>query len=320
MASVPLAEEPLKRGAELTIEEDLRRQLRKLDRWSVMQLLRAERDVDAKQKMRARSSSNPEELALLAEDEDNGVRFYVAANRHAPLDVHLLLSQDPEPIVRSGVALSLVYDPRAENFPRKLTGRIGLKLSTDSSPLVRLGLANNRDLPESVYDALAGDGDPLIRQQLAENLKTPKLVLEKLVQDSVQTVQIPAVKHRNLPGSWLVQLGDDPSPIIRRAVCQNINTSFVTLEKLATDLDPDVRHAVARHPKTTAETLEALARDIDPQVLLAVVQHPHAGRELLLRLSGFKQELAIRQIARERLVPLLKGEIREDVLERWESQ
>ena len=118
------------------------------------------------------------------------MRFYVAANRHAPLDVQLLLSQDPEPIVRSGVALSLLYDPRAGNFEKKLTERIGLKLSTDSRPLVRLGLANNRYLPESVYDALAGDRDPLIRQQLAENLKTPKLVLEKLVQDSVQTVQV----------------------------------------------------------------------------------------------------------------------------------
>ena len=44
------ADEPIRRGAEPSIEEDLRRHLRKLDRWDVMQLLRAERDVDAKQK------------------------------------------------------------------------------------------------------------------------------------------------------------------------------------------------------------------------------------------------------------------------------
>ena len=103
-------------------------------------------------------------------------------------------------------------------------------------------------------------------------------------------------------------------------LASDLDASISTLEKLASDLDPEVRNAVAQHPKTTAETLVALGRDADPQVLLSVVQHPLAGRELLLSLSYFDQEIAIRQIARQRLVPLLKEEIREDVLERWESQ
>jgi hypothetical protein len=66
-----------KRGAEPLIEEELRQHLRKLDRWGIVQLLRVEKAVDEKQKKRAKSTSNPEELALLAEDEDSGVRFYV---------------------------------------------------------------------------------------------------------------------------------------------------------------------------------------------------------------------------------------------------
>ena len=319
-SNVVAEDEPVKRGAEPSIEEDLRRHLRKLDRWNVMQLLRVERDVDTKQKKRAQASSNPEELSILAEDEDNGVRFYVAANRHTPLDIQLLLAQDSEPIVRSGIALSLNFDPRATNFKKQLIERIGFRLASDPRPLVRLGLASNQNLPESVYGALAMDADPLIRRQLAENLKTPKAVLEVLVQDSIQAVVVTTLRHRNIPRVWLEQMSSDASPRVREAVCQNINTSLITLEQLAGDTDPGVRNAVAMHPTTSGDILQQLSTDLDPLVLLSVVQHAKAGRELLLRLSKFDQDVAIRQVARERLVPLLQGEIREDVLERWQSQ
>ena len=105
-ALISSADEPVRRGAEPSIEEELRRHLRKLDRWNLMQLLRVERDVDAKQKKRAEVSSNPDELAILAEDEDRGVRFYVASNRHASLDVQLLLAQDLVQL-ESGLVYSL---------------------------------------------------------------------------------------------------------------------------------------------------------------------------------------------------------------------
>ena len=314
------ADEPIRRGAEPSIEEDLRRHLRKLDRWDVMQLLRAERDVDAKQKKQAQVSSNPEELAILAEDEDNGVRFYVAANRHTPIDIQLLLAQDTEPIVRSGIALALNFDSMGSTFQKKLIERIGHRLAIDKRPLVRLGLSSNQNLPESVYDVLAMDTDPLIRRQLAENLKTPQWVLTKLVQDSVQAVVVTALQHRNIPGAWLQQMSDAPSPIVRKAVCQNVNTSLITLEKLSTDQDPAVRNAVAMHPTASHDLLVHLATDIDPTVLLAVVQHSRADRSLLLEFSKYDQDLQIRQIARDRLIPLLQGEIREDILERWENQ
>jgi hypothetical protein len=319
-ALISSADEPVRRGAEPSIEEELRRHLRKLDRWNLMQLLRVERDVDAKQKKRAEVSSNPDELAILAEDEDRGVRFYVASNRHASLDVQLILAQDREPIVRSGVALALKYDPKGSTFQRQLIERIGLRLAADERPLVRLGLASNQNLPDRVYDAIAKDIDPLVRMQLAENLKTPKMVLERLVRDSVQSVVITTLQHRNLPGVWLEQLSSDPASEIRRAVCQNINTSIIVLEKLSSDSDSSVRKAVAMHSAVGGAILDDLATDSDSTVLMAVVQHPQADRDLLLRFSQFDENLAVRQVARERLIPLLKGEIREDVLERWEAQ
>ena len=313
------AEEPIKRGAEFSLEEEFRRQLRKIDRWSTMQLLRTERDVDKKQKKWARSSSQPEELAILAEDEDLGVRFYVASNRHITLDLQLLLAQDLEPLVRAGVALSLKFDPREGEYEKKLKERIALHLSSDQNPLVRLVLAQNQFLPDSTYLALAGDIDPFIREELAKNIKVPKSALRHLIQDNDEAVVITALAHHNLAGEWLEEMSKASSSGVRQAVGKNINTPITTLEILARDSVSVVREAVAQHPKTTLEILEPLAKDTEVGVQLLVVKHPNADRALLLQMSEVYEEIVLKT-ARKRLAPLLKGEIREDVMERWKPK
>ncbi len=313
------AEEPIKRGAELSLEEELRRQLGKIDRWSTMQLLRTERDVDKKQKKWARSSSQPEELAILAEDEDLGVRFYVASNRHITLDMQLLLAQDRESLVRAGIALSLKFDPREGEYEKTLKERIALRLSSDQNPLVRLVLAQNQFLPDSTYRALAGDLDPFIRKELARNIKLPKSALMHLIQDNDEEVVIAALAHHNLAGEWLEEKSKASSSGVRQAVGQNINTPITTLEILARDPVSVVREAVAQHPRATLEILEPLAKDAEVGVQLLVVKHPNADRALLLQMAEMSDEIVLKT-ARKRLAPLLKGEIREDVLERWKPK
>ena len=300
-------------------EERLRKHLRKLDQWGVLQLLRTERDVDKQQKKRARYSTHPEELGLLADDEDGGVRFYVAVNRHTPLDVRLQLAFDPLSHVIAGVAMSLIYDPLASLAIRNLTEKIGQHLAQDSQPLVRLGLASNLFLSPSLFDLLAGDGDSLVRQKLAENLHIPQNTVAILGQDSVVAVQIQALQHRNAPRSLLEAMGEDGNTMVRLAVCQNLNTPLGVLVKLAADADTLVRQGVAGHPGTPLETLREMAQDDVVEVVLGVAGNPGADRELLLSLAADPRDIAIRQEAQKRLVPLLREEIREDVLERWED-
>ena len=67
-------------GVAPSVEKWLRGHLRKLDGWGVSDLMRTEQSIDHEQKRRANTSTNPRELALLADDEDLGVRFFVAAN------------------------------------------------------------------------------------------------------------------------------------------------------------------------------------------------------------------------------------------------
>ena len=300
-------------------EMRLRRDLRKLSRSGISQLLRWELEVDREQKRRANTSSNPRELARLAEDEDSGVRFFVAANRHTPLGTRLALANDAEPAVRSGVAIALAYDPLASAQARQLTEAIATQLSRDEHVLVRLSLVTNEELPAPLYESLAQDVDYVVRQKAAENPNTRGEALVYLSQDTVITVQTAALKHRNMPPMGLEQLAGSPDPLVRLAICQNVNTPIGALDRLSSDPLAEVRKLVAGHPNTTLHTLQKLASDGDVEVVLAVAEHPKADRALLMELAFDDTDGSIRVAAQRRLEPVLRKEIREDILERWKT-
>lgn len=322
---VPVEPEP--ESAEIVVEEDptggeafLREQLRKLDRWGLLDLLRTERDVDRKQKQRARETTHPEELALLAEDEDGGVRFYVAANHYTTLSTRAELAGDPAPYVRAGVAMSLEHDPQASEADQQAAEKIAVHLTRDPQPLVRLALAANASLTSATYEVLAADEDPLVRLKLAENRQASAAALALLAQDSSETVQIRALQHPDMPLDWLQTRSTAATTEVRLAVAGNPNAPLAALIHLAADPDTRVREAVAMHPSTPLPVLRGLATDSSLAVSLAVVRHPRADRTLLLALADDRRDSVLRQTAQDRLVPLLRGEIREDVLQRWDNR
>ena len=306
-------------GSSLSLEEELRQHLRKLDRWGIEQLLRTEQAVDEKQKVRAQSTSNPDELALLAEDEDSGVRFYVAANKNVPLDVQLHLVEDPEDVVRGGVALSLYFSLQDTPLREELKRRIAERLAGDGKPIVRMALVSNTTLPDEIYDMLAADPDPIIRQKLSENVSIPRSSLILLARDEISTVRASAANHTNMPDSLLIELSGDVEASVRAAVARNVNTSIGVLDSLVRDNEVEVRLAVAGHPKTPLSSLKTLAVDPNVPIQVSVARNPQAGKELLMTLARLDRDVEVRQVARRRLEPLLRGEIREDVLERWNT-
>lgn len=302
-----------------SIEEQLRQHLRKLRGWGISQLMRTEQKVDNEQKRRANTSSNPRELALLAQDEDVGVRFLVAVNRYTPIGTLIGLASDPKPTVRSGVALSLAYDPLDSESVRQVVEDLGIRLARDEQVLVRLGLLTNDRLPERVFETLSADADFMVRTKLAEHHLAPQRVLMDLAQDSVYTVRATALRHRNLPPDWLRQASGDPLPLIRMSVTSNVNTPLSVLDSLASDPDPGVRLLLAKHQRTRLATLRRMSGDPEVDVILAVANHPTADRALLTKLAFEAEEGAVRSTAQRRLEPLLRKEIREDILERWNS-
>lgn len=299
------------------LEAFLRDQLRKVDRWGIEKLLKTERDIDRQQKHRAVSSTNPEELATLSEDEDSGVRFHVSANEHTSLDVLMILSRDPMPIVRSGVAISLNHDPLASPTVQSLVERIGQSLASDPAPLVRLGLAENIDVPPSVFPLLAQDQDFVIRQRVAENPFSTQEALDLLAQDSVMVVRVAALVHSNVPVSQLREGSNSNELVVRQATARNINIPVDLLRMLAGDSEPVIRVTVAEHPQAPPDVMDGLSRDQDLNVLRAVASHANTNREILIALAYDQRDRDLRKIAHERLVPLLRSEIKEDILERW---
>jgi hypothetical protein len=324
-AKVPVAPPPGEE--EMVVEDDpthgesyLRDALEKLDRWGLFKLLETERDVDAKQKLRARETTHPDELARLALDEDSGVRFYVAANRYTPLLTRADLAADPVAVVRAGVAMSLELDPMASPVDQQAAQTIAVHLAVDPQAIVRLALAANAKLTTATYETLAGDADPLVRTKLAENPQASTAALARLSQDSIATIRAQALSHPDMPPELLRDASRADEAEVRLAVAGNANTPMPALVHLASDASPEVREAVARHPVTPLRVLRQLAADSTLAVACAVARHPHADRRLLMALAEDRRDSTLRQTAQDRLVPLLRGEIREDVLQRWDNR
>ena len=303
-------------------EETLRNHLRKLVPMGISQLMRTQQEVDREQKRRANTTSNPQELALLADDEDTGVRFQVAANRYSSLGTILALADDPEPTVRSGVALTLEYDALAPSAVRTIKESIAVRLSQDPQVLVRLALVKNGRIPVAVLDSLALDEDQVVRQKVAASTYASKTALATLAQDSVLAVQTTALANPNAPASWLRRHAADSKTAVVMAVCSNINTPGSVLDSLSVNKIPLIRASVASHKKTRLETLDRMAKsktEREEAVLLAIASHPQADRSLLTFLAYDDRSGPVRLLAQTRMKPLLRKEIREDILERWKN-
>tara|TARA_B100001250_G_scaffold100221_1_gene84288 strand:- start:4998 stop:5948 length:951 start_codon:yes stop_codon:yes gene_type:complete len=300
-----------------SIEEQLRRHLRKLDRWGLTQLLFTEQQVDQRQMDRARNSTNPEELFQLAKDEDESVRFYVSANKYTPLDVQMELAHDQNDIVRSGLASSLQISVREEKFRKEIKTRIATKLMQDELPVVRLALANNIFLTGEIYEDLARDADPVIRLNLSKNPRASRNTLALLSNDAFDLVRANVGRHHNTPRNTLANLSTDEAVSVRAAVGTNVNISASLLEMLGKDSENEVLRAVARQHNTGLATLKFLVNSEDTEIQLAIATNPNTSRELLTLLASGKRDELVKSKAQSRLEPILRNEIREDVLERW---
>ena len=115
----------------------------------------------------------------------------------------------------------------------------------------------------------------------------------------------------------LTNLSKDESVAVRAAVAANVNVSATLLELLGQDSETTVLRAVARQQNTRLVTLKKLAISPDVEIQLAVANNPNTSRELLTLLASGKREKSVKDIAQSRLEPILRQEIREDVLERW---
>ena len=104
---------------------------------------------------------------------------------------------------------------------------------------------------------------------------------------------------------------------VRAAVATNVNIAASLLENLGKDSENEVLRAVARQHSTRLATLKVLANSEDAEIQLAIATHPNTSREILTLLASGKRDESVKNKAQSRLEPIIRNEIREDVLERW---
>lgn len=230
------------------------------------------RDIDASDP----TLDLPAQQALLA-NEDEFVRWGLATNTSAYLEILETLSRDSSTFVRSGVAanprcsLGLVEFLSNDSDVSVLSGlasnpNVGTELliqlieksrESEENVEIRQGVAKNPNLSGDLFVILSKDEDELVRISVADNLQTPVEVLERLVSEEPHGedygVRRYLAGNPNCPVELLEILAMDSSSGVRSEVAGNPNVSPEVLSKLATDPDEYVRSCVQNNPISTGE-------------------------------------------------------------------
>ncbi|HEY9860440.1 MAG TPA: HEAT repeat domain-containing protein [Candidatus Obscuribacterales bacterium] len=195
-------------------------------------------------------------LEVLALDESEQVRAFVAENPHTPIEVLVKLANDPSRTVKVKVASN-------PNTPTTILTRLGLEediydVRNPNTPGVVLAEAVNtipRRYGYKAHEVLAN-----FLKHPVQGSQMPASTLEQLANHNSNSVRYRVAQHPNTSASTLEKLSrDDYVPTVR-AVASHSNTPPHVLERLATHPDYTTRDSVAGNPNTPPAALELLAR------------------------------------------------------------
>lgn len=276
-------------------------------------VLRPDTPLEQKLQLTQIQNLHPKLAEQLSEDNNQQVRYALAANFTLEKDTIKALLNDPDENVRKRMARNL-------SIPISL---LESQLDKEQSPQVRatiedtLRFRTERQTREKRKTPL--EPDPLVRIEEA---------LESLGEDSEDARKIRlAIGSRPFLYS-IDALASDPNPDVRYAVASNTATSSAILKHLLKDTDPGVqvmaaislsrkdntdidlletfsqhgnpyvREAVAANISTPIHILEQLSRDGLPTIVAEVAANPNTPSHVLLMLANAEQIDIRRRVAR----------------------
>lgn len=142
----------------------------------------------AEEFVRLRASQNPSEYRISANDRASemtwleviknhpDMKIWVIRNKTVPLSILRLLSDDPDPEIRSAIA-----------DKRKLDNKLFLRLAQDEDESVRQRIAYNKKTPTDVLKKLASDKSSRISETAKERLAESGGSEEEWHDSTVQT-------------------------------------------------------------------------------------------------------------------------------------
>ncbi|OEJ97002.1 hypothetical protein [Streptomyces thermolilacinus] len=216
--------------------------------------------------VRAEVAANPvigEALTrLLAADRDPEVRRGLAFNPRVPLDVLMSLAG----AVRTGTTLL----PRiAAASPAEVE-----TLATAPDPAVRALLAERRDLPDDIRDALAADTDAKVVKSAARHPGLSGATLRAMLDRHGDQVVAGVAGNPDAPPPLLEDLALRQPPVRKalQEVARHRNASPAAL--LACLADRRARRVAAAHPALPPHVLVGLLADPDEEVAEAAAANP----------------------------------------------
>ncbi|WP_404963075.1 hypothetical protein [Streptomyces sp. 147326] len=243
------------------------------ERTDLPQTLYARTAADPRPGVRATLARNPgigpELIRVLATDPEDDVRRSLAQHPRAPLDVLV------------GLATTLRTWP--DLLPRIAAATPSELAELAASPhaAVRMLVAQRRDLPAELRDALAGDRDAAVVRAVAPHPGLSEDRLRSMV--SLHGVQVLAAVAANpdASGSLLEDLTRHQPPVrkVFKEVARHPNAAGPAL--LACLADRTARPLAAAHPALPAATLTALLSDEDPQAAQEAAANPALPRTVM---------------------------------------
>jgi hypothetical protein len=201
-------------------------------------------------------------MRMLAADDDQYVLRTLAANPHVPLDVLTGLA--------GAVKIPPTLLPRiAAASPAEIQ-----ELAASPSPTVRMLLAERRDLPTGIRDALAADPVVKVVKSIAPHPGFSEAQLRAMDEQYGIPVRPKLAANPEAPPQLLEELAHRPPPTGRtlRAVATNPNATGKALRCCLAD--ERARRLAAAHPALPVPELMGLVTDEDLRVVEAAAANP----------------------------------------------
>ncbi|WRZ94905.1 hypothetical protein OHB54_41220 [Streptomyces sp. NBC_01007] len=236
----------------------------------------------------ARPDLPPQVCARLASDPVPGVRSDLAENPAIGEDTIRVLAGDRDPEVRRGLArnpcvpLDVITElARTTKVGATLLPRIAAatpaeirELARSTDPAARMLVAQRRDLPPDIRDALAGDPDAKVVKSVAPHPGLAEGLLRSMVdRHGVRVLAKVAVNPEATPGllEHLTRQAPPPQKAFREIARHRNATPEALLSCLA---DHQARPWAAGHPALPPRVIVELLADADWQVAQAAAANP----------------------------------------------
>ncbi|MGW8328536.1 hypothetical protein ACWGLE_11605 [Streptomyces sp. NPDC055897] len=248
--------------------------------------LAARRDLPAETAARLAGDAVPGVRADLAENpaiDESLMRVLAADSGH---DVQRRLAHNPRvPLdILSGLATATKIGSTL--LPRIVSASSSEveELSKSLNPVVRMLLAERRDLPAMIRDRLADDPDAKVVKSIARHSGLSEVQLRSMVERHGSRVVAKVAANPETPSALLEYLTGHMAPVRKalREVARHRNATGPALLVCLTD--QDARRIAAGHAALPPETIVELLADHDWQVVEAAAANPSLSPAVMVEL------------------------------------